>query len=175
MSLWNSLITVIKEAYREVFPKFLCHIVEKNTDNLTGQATFSIKSKRFSVPRVLKTKEIIQNDEFFSELSQKDRKEIERQYLFELSKPSAYIEEFPINANENRELIFKVLFLDDKKIVCGSATYFITKNTEVLAKLSEKDIVKLAMAYREERFGYFEIDDVLPSSNKVKNNISYLK
>ena len=172
MSLWNSLVTVVKEAYYEVCPKFLCQVVEKNTDNLMGQATFLIKSKRFSIPRRLKTKEIIQSDELFSELSKKDRKEIGKQYFFELNQPSAYIEEFPIIANENREFIFKILLLDKKKIVCGSATYFVKENTEILKKLSEKDIVKLAMAYRDERFSSLEVDDVF--SNKIKNNISFL-
>jgi len=46
MSLRKVVIALLKEAYREVFPKFLFHIIGKDVDDLTKRATFVIKAKK---------------------------------------------------------------------------------------------------------------------------------
>lgn len=118
------MITFLKEVSREMFPTFLCRIVGKEVDELTERATFSLKSKRWPTPRRVKTSDIIHDDEYFSALSEQDRQHVEAQYLSELRQPRACIEEYPVAANSHKEYIFKILLLEEKKMVCGTAAYF---------------------------------------------------
>ena len=122
----KALTEVLKDTISEALPKYPFHIIEKEIDSLTKAATFTLKAKKKS-SAILTTKEIIADDSYLIGLSKKDREIVEAQYRTELSQPVAYIEEYPIAANEDNELIFKIMLIDEGKIVCGSASYFIKK------------------------------------------------
>lgn len=170
--LWKSIKRMLKEANKNAFfaPPF--RIVGKITDDLTKRATFSVKIRRMLNSIDLTTHDIMHNDHYLIGLSANDRKQVEQQYLFELKQPLAYIEEYPIEANKNNEYIFKIFLIDKRKIVCGSASYFIKQGTEILSLLSQRDIIQIASAYSIERFGNMETINII---SNAKNNVHYLK
>lgn len=176
--LWKIIKETLKEAYKNAFSSAPFHIVGKDIDNLTKQATFFIKAKRMPTISKLTTKEITHDGHYLYGLSSCDRKQIEEQYLLEIKQPQAYIEEYPITLNENNQYIFKILLLEKGNIVCGSASHFINDNKQILSILSQQDIVKISMAYYMERFGENEPNNLIDKTNligKIKTNVHYLK
>ncbi|MDF1760379.1 MAG: hypothetical protein P1U40_07565 [Coxiellaceae bacterium] len=172
MSRWKSLIKLLKAAWQEAFPKYPCRIVGCSIDNLTKRAQFTVKARRIPMPIQLTTKQIIACDKYFHMLPAKDRQRIERQYLIELNRPIAFIEEFPLTANLHGEYIFKVLLLENKKIICGTAEYFIKQNKQILQLLSREDVMKLTKAYCTEK--YVDCEAEYSLNQKLNSKIHYL-
>ncbi len=170
MHFFTRLMGMLKRAHREAFSSYPLRIVGKSTDSLTKMATFSLKAKRMPTAIKLTTKEIIDNDKYFSGLSAQQRLQIERQYVFELNRPLAYIESYPLDAPSSERGIFKILLLDQGKIICGSAEYFIKHDRKTLSLLSKDDFARIYLLYQRERF--FELTE---SPAKVSNNIHVLK
>ena len=152
MGIWTFTKTILRETLKEVFPRYPFHLMGMKTDELTFKAVFILKAKRTPTPILLSTEEILADDKYLLGLSPKDRRKLVDQYLVELKQPSAYIEEFPIVPNGNNEFIFKIFLIDEQTIVCGSACYFMHEAEEVLTKLNRKDVMRLAMAYYQEKF-----------------------
>lgn len=170
--LWKTTKETLKEAFKNAFFSDPFHIVGKDVDNLMRRATFSLKAKRIPTTYKLQTKEIIHDDRFLFGLSSSDRKQVEKQYLLEMKQPQACIEEYPLIADKNNQYIFKILLLENRKIVCGSASYFINSDKETLAMLNPADIVKISLAYYKERFGESSPNALI---GKTSTNIHYLK
>ncbi len=168
-----TLKSILKGTLKIIFSSNEVKIKRKDIDNLTKQATFFIKKGREPKLDIKKTKDIIACD-YFSELSEENRKLILEQYRTECRQPLAFIEEHPLHANKNNQYIFKILLLESRKMVTGTASYFI-KNIEgkqILALLSEKDIVNISVAYYREQF------EEINSKYLVRNpeiNVHYLK
>ncbi len=170
--VWKTIIATLKEAYKNAFGSAPFHIIGRDSDNLTKNATFSIKAKRIPTISKLTTKEIMFDDRYLCGLSASDRKQIEVQYLLEIRQPRAYIEEYPLSPNKNNQFIFKILLIEDKKIVCGSAAYFIEDNQEILSMLRPKDVVKISLEYYLECYGEIASNNLIGGT---KTNVHYLK
>lgn len=168
------LVQVLKEAYTQAFSSASFSIVHKEMDSATKHATFFLKAKWIPTSIVLTTREIIHDDQYLSGLSSKDRKMIEEQYLSEIHQPLAYIEEYPIPSEEEHKNMFKIFILEEKKMVCGAATYFMEEDLKTLFMLSKPELLKIAMAYYMERFGPPEenvLSGLRGSGVKRKNNV----
>ncbi len=172
---WTVLKDVCKEAARNTLCPCPFQLIGKTTDSLTKRTIFKLKAKKSTVPFFKTPQEIIHSDYHFSGLSVVDRKAVEKQYLFELSQPKAFIEEFPITFNEHNELIFKVLLLDERKLICGSATYFFTINKDILSMLKAKDLVTLTKAYCMENISALPDEVGEKNLNLTKQNVHYIK
>lgn len=161
----------LKEAYNNALSSTSFRIIGKTSDNLTRCATFHIKARRVPIQVSLQTHEIINDERYLFGLSQADREKVKEQYILEIKQPLAYIEDYPLSANKNNEYIFKILLLENGKIVCGSASYFMTKGKEVLSLLSQEDIAKIAITSYIERFEVPPVDD-FPAKH---DNVCYIK
>lgn len=168
---WNTIVTILRKTYKLAFFTKPIHIVSKEVDSLTKRATFFIKTQRMHIVSKVTTKDIMCSDFYLCSLSVDDRKRVERQYLLEIQQPHAYIEEYPLYPNKENQYIFKILLIETKKIVCGSASHFIQCDKEVLSMLSKQDIVKISMAYYKERF---EKNQEYNLESKARTNIHYL-
>ncbi len=168
MGIWTSLQETMKLALKEVFPSYPFHLVGKKTDELTFQTFFLLKAKRVSTPISLSVSEILADDKYFLSLHPDDRKKILQQLILETKTPLAYIQEYPIHPNNNNQCLFKIFLIEEKKIICGTASYFMREaQKKILSKLDKKDIIRLAMAYYEENFLPRQKNTCLNSSKEL--------
>lgn len=162
---------ILKEAFQNALSPIPFRIVGKNIDDLTKRATFYVKTSGVSNPIPLKTHEIIHDDQYFLGLVLDDRKQVKEQYLMEIEQPLAYIAEYPVTANHNNEYIFKILLVEKRKIICGTASHFLQKDHETLSMLNQQDTVRLTIAYYSERFIEQEVID---THDDLQINVRYL-
>lgn len=130
-------------------------IIKKDTDSLTKKATFFLKAKKALMPIETSTEDLINNERYFFGLKETERKQVRDQYLLELATPRACIIEYPLLENKYNERIFKILCMEDKNIICNTATK-ILKDKELVAKLKSEDVVRLAMAAYAEKYANHE-------------------
>lgn len=165
---WKAIRNIFKDTFKEAFPKYPYRILNKQFDSIRREKVFSIKVHRIAATVSLTAKEIFNRPEYLTGLSYDARSEITKQYLLDISKPPAYIEEYPVSPNEQGNRIFKIMLVDEKRIVCGTASFFIKNGMEILSRLSTEDTVKIAAAYYEDRFSPPEKEFVAPIKGLLK-------
>lgn len=147
-------------------------IIKKDTDSLTKRSVFFLKTKKALMPIETPTADLMSNEEYFFGLKKSDRKRVMDQYSLELASPMACIIEYPIVENEYNEKIFKIFCMEDKKIICATATK-ILKNKVLMNKLKSDDVVRLAMASYAESYVDAEECFIKPTNNVI--NIKLVK
>lgn len=151
---------------KEIFNPHPYKIIKKDTDSLTKKATFFLKAKKALMPIKTSTENLMNNEQYFFGLKKVDRKQVRDQYLLELAAPTACIIEYPILANEYNERVFKIFCMEDKRIICATATKFLKKK-ELLSRLKSEDVVRLAMAAYEDNYANPEEFFVKPAKNVI--------
>lgn len=168
----QALHEIIKEAFQEAFFAAPFRVIGITTDNLTCKAVFRIKMKKVAMPVEVPTQEIIESDFYFSGLSAADRIKVMQQYNKELKTPSAFIHEYPLS-NSTESGVFRILLLDKRHIISGTAEYFFKQRRDIIEMLSKKDIVMLSIAYREQEI--FEVHSISTFNSmqvSEENNVS---
>lgn len=159
----------LKATFNEVFTKYPFKISGPIFDRKKLRWVFILKAKRISQVLKLNAEELVESDHYFENLSKKDKEIVKEQYLIDLLKPKAYLEELPINLENNN--IFKIMLEEENKITCGTATYFMTEGRELMNMLSKEDMIKIAFAYFQENSDKLLRNDVysLRSKNLFTN------
>jgi hypothetical protein len=166
---WAPILKAIaRQAIQQSFPSHPFHISECEIELLTKKVLFSIKAQRIPTSIKLSAEEIINDEKYLIGLSLPDRLKIKTAYLQSIERPKAYIEEYPIYD----EGVFKIVLINDRKIICATASYLVNENKDVLFMLRKEDIINIVSRYYEDRQSDHLLDSQSGSSNK--KNI-YLK
>lgn len=167
-ALWKTLCSTMRATYQEAFSSDPFRIVGKNTDSLTHRAAYLLKAKNVPAEFSVTTSELIHNDRYFLGLSSSSRKAVADQYVREIVQPLALIEELPIAPDIENRYQFKIFLLEEEKIICGSAAYFMQEK-KILDLLSKQDVITITMAYCLECFSHDQA--INPSSIKQGSNL----